>query len=128
DLCYRNPESTVQGRRDKLNGEVTFTVDRYEANMEQLVQRLEKRGKLIFVTSTVIPPGEAGRFEGDEVIYNEAATAIMDKYGVDVLDLHRYSVDIHKGYGRAEGDVHYTVEGYRRLAVPVVDALRKALR
>ncbi len=129
DLCYRNPASDMQGQRDKLNGEITFTVDRYQSNMEGLVQRLLKTGaKLIFVTSTVIPPDEAGRFEGDEVTYNEAAAAIMDKYGVEVLDLHRYSVAVHKEHKRGDGDVHYTVEGYQKLADIVVDAVRKTLK
>lgn len=128
DLCYRHPLSTVQGRRDKLNGEITYTVDVYEKNIEELVKRLKKTGaKLVFVTSTVVPPDEAGRFEGDEIIYNDAAKAIMKKYDVEVCDLHRASIDIHKKYKMADGDVHYTKEGYEKLAEPIVAAIRKSL-
>ncbi len=128
DLCYRHPESTVQGQRDKLNGEITFTVDRYEANMEQLVKRLKQTGaKLVFVTTTVIPPDEAGRFEGDELTYNEAAIAVMEKYGVQVLDLHTPSIAIHETYKKGEGDVHYTPEGYQQLAEHVAEGIRQAI-
>lgn len=129
DLCYHHPDSKVQGQRDKLNGEITFTVDRYEANMEQLVQRLKKTGaKLVFVTSTVIPPGEAGRFEGDEITYNEAALAIMKKYKVDVCDLHKHSVNIHKQYKKADGDVHYTDEGYKKLGEHIAFCMMEKLK
>ena len=128
DLCYRHPESTEQGQRDKLNGEVTFTVDRYEANLEQLVQRLKKTGaKLIFVTTTVVPPDEAGRFEGDEVTYNDAATAVMEKYGIQVLDLHAPSIGIHKSYKKGAGDVHYTAEGYQQLSEYVEEVIRQSI-
>ena len=128
DLCYRHPDSKVQGQRDKMNGEITYTVDRYEANMEKLVQRLKKTGaKLVFVTTTVIPPDEAGRFEGDEITYNNAAKAIMKKYDVAVCDLHQYSIAVHKQYKKADGDVHYTAEGYQKLGDYITEAVKKVL-
>jgi len=129
DLTYRHPESTVQGKRDKVNGKVTFTVDRYKANMDKLVQKLKNtKTPLLFVTTTVVPPDEAGRFEGDEVIYNQAAKEVMKKYDVEIVDLHRYSVDIHKQHRLKEGDVHYTKEGYGELAIPIIQAIKKKLK
>ena len=128
DLCYRHPESTVQGQRDKLTGEVTFTVDRYEENLTQLVKRLKQtEAKLMFVMTTVVPPGEPGRFEGDEETYNEAAKAIMEKYGVEVLDLHTPSVTIHQAYKKGVGNVHYTREGSQKLAGYVTEGVRRLL-
>lgn len=128
DLCYRHPDSKVQGQRDKLNGEITYTVDRYEANMEELVKRLKKTGaKLVFVTSTVIPPDEAGRFEGDEITYNNAAQEIMKKHDVEVCDLHKQSVEVHKQYKLKDGDVHYVPEGYRKLGEYIAKTVNKAL-
>jgi len=44
DLCYRHPESTVQGRRDKVRGTLTTTPQQYAENLEQLVQRLKQTG------------------------------------------------------------------------------------
>src|SRR5690606_11507610 len=42
DLCYRHPESTYYVGKDKVNGEVTYTVDAYKKNMEELVKRLKQ--------------------------------------------------------------------------------------
>lgn len=129
DLCYRHPDSKEQGQRDKLNGEITYTVDRYEANLELLVKRLKKTGaKLIFVTSTFIPPGEAGRFEGDEIVYNDAARKIMKKYDVAVCDLHKYSVGIHSKHKKAAGDVHYTSQGYKELSNHITHCIQESLK
>ena len=30
DLCYRHPDSKVQGNRDKVNGKITFSLEDYE--------------------------------------------------------------------------------------------------
>ncbi|WP_294083994.1 SGNH/GDSL hydrolase family protein [Proteiniphilum sp. UBA5384] len=129
DLCYRHPESKVQGNRDKVNGTVTFTVEQYAANMDTIVTRLKDTGvKLLFITTTVVPPDEAGRFEGDEIKYNNAALAIMEEKGIAVHNLHKYSIDIHKKYAKGEGDVHYTEEGYEALSKSVADAIKKLLR
>lgn len=128
DLCYRHPESKVQGNRDKINGTITFTIEQYAANMDTIVTRLKSTGaKLLFITSTVIPPNEAGRFEGDEIKYNNAALAIMKKHGIAVHDLHQYSIDIHKKHMQGEGDVHYTTDGYKALSESVIEAIRELL-
>lgn len=129
DLCYRHPESKVQGNRDKINGAVTFTVEQYAANMDTIVTRLKHTGaKLLFITTTVVPPNEAGRFEGDEIKYNNAALAIMEKHGIPVHDLYQYSIDIHQKYMLGEGNVHYTTEGYKALSESVIEAIRGLLQ
>lgn len=129
DLCYRHPESKVQGNRDKINGTVTFTVEQYAVNMDTIVTRLKGTGaKLLFITTTVIPSNEAGRFEGDEIKYNNAALAIMEKHGIPVHNLHQYSIDIHKKHMLREGDVHYTSEGYKALSESVIEAIRGLLQ
>ena len=62
DLCYRNPEAKTQGKRDKVHGELTHSVDQYAANLENLVASLQSTGaKLIFATTTPVPEGEIGR-------------------------------------------------------------------
>ena len=35
DLCYRNPKSKNQGRRDKVSGKLTHTIGQYTANLEK---------------------------------------------------------------------------------------------
>lgn len=129
DLCYRHPDAKTYGQRDKIKGRITHTVDQYKANLDKLVQRLQQSGaRLVFVTTTVIPPGEAGRFEGDELAYNKAAKAVMEKYHVMICDLYQPSVAIHKKYEVAKGDVHYTAEGYAELGTYITDCIRKELK
>lgn len=128
DLCYRHPDADTHGNRDKVNGKITYKLPAYKRNLQKLVKRLKKTGaKLIFVTTTVVPPNEAGRVEGDELRYNEAAKQIMKRYNVEVLDLHPVSVDVHKRHKLADGDVHYQPEGYAELAQTVSGAIQKAL-
>lgn len=128
DLAYRDAASKNPGKRDKINGKVTYTVEQYRENLDTLVKTLKATGaKLIFATTTAVPANELGRYEGDEKKYNEAAMSVMKKYDVEVNDLCRASYDIHKKHAAGEGDVHYTKEGYRQLAQPVIAVIRKAL-
>ena len=70
DLCYRHPESKVQGNRDKVNGTVTIPLDQCETNLDALVTRLKITGaKLICAHMTAVPENEAGRFVGDDEKY-----------------------------------------------------------
>ena len=89
DLCYRHPDSKVQGKRDKVNGTIMVPLDDYEKNLETLVQRLKKtKATLIWATTTVVPEGEAGRHVGDEIKYNAVAAKIMNENGIAINDLH----------------------------------------
>ena len=38
DLCYRHPESKVQGNRDKARGTLTTSLEQYEQNLDQLFE------------------------------------------------------------------------------------------
>jgi lysophospholipase L1-like esterase len=128
DLCYRNPESKVQGNRDKVHGKITYTPGEYGKNLEKLVQRLKGTGaKLLFATTTYVPEGEAGRFVKDAEIYNNVALNIMKKNNIEVIHLYKISKKIHKKYPLAEGDVHYKPEGYELLAKPIIEILKKNL-
>jgi len=52
----------------------------------------------------------------------------MRKYNVDIDDLNSISYKIHEGFSEGEGNVHYTEEGYKQLAVAVTNSLTKALQ
>ena len=128
DLCYRNPESKNQGKRDKENGTITNSVEQYSANLETIVSELKKTGaKLIFATTTPVPEGEAGRKVGDDLKYNEAARAVMEKHGIEVNDLHSVMAGKMEQLGVKPGDVHFKTEGSELLAKQVANAIRKAL-
>lgn len=128
DLCYRHPESKVQGRRDKVRGTLTTPVDVYESNLDQLVARLKRtNAALIWAHTTVVPEGEAGRKLGDDAKYNAAAARVMEKYGIVVNDLHTLT----KGFGpellSKPGDVHFNSRGYDRIARQVASAIEAAV-
>ncbi|MEP2776210.1 MAG: SGNH/GDSL hydrolase family protein [Luteolibacter sp.] len=127
DLCYRHPDSKVQGNRDKVKGTQAIPVEDYSKNLDQLVERLEKTGaKLIWASTTAVPEGEQGRFVEDAVKYNEAAAKIMEKYRISTDDLHAASEKIGK-LRKKPNDVHFTTEGYEILGKKVADSIREAL-
>ena len=128
DICYRHPDSEIQGNRDKINGTQTFSLKEYRANLSELVKRLKKtNAKLIFITTSYVPEGEAGGFSGDEIKFNKVAKKVM--WGNDILvnDIHRASKNIHLKHAKAPDDVHYTKEGSQMLAVEIVNFLKKEI-
>ncbi|WP_445738682.1 SGNH/GDSL hydrolase family protein [Mariniflexile sp.] len=129
DLCYRHPDSKVQGNRDKMNGKITCDIDAYKTNLDSIVSILKRKtkAKLIFVTTTYVPENEAGRFQDDVLKYNEAAKAIMKKHSVIVNDIYEQSVFIHKKYGKGSTDVHYTKKGYKKLGKLIAVFLEKEI-
>ncbi|MDF7802152.1 Ig-like domain-containing protein, partial [Pontiellaceae bacterium B1224] len=128
DLCYRNPESTNQGYRDKVDGTLTTTTEEYADNMEQIVARLKETGAtLMWCATTPVPEGELGRIEGDDLIYNAIAESIMTTNGVLIHDLHSYALLGLPEIQAAYGDVHYTAEGSIFLGKRVAFAIATAL-
>jgi len=129
DLCYRHPDSKVQGFRDKVNGTITTNVEQYERNLDLLVLRLKKTDALlIWAQTTVVPEGEAGRFVGDDKKYNEIAATIMKKHGVMIDDLYKLTKGFAPDLLVEPGNVHFTKEGYKKIAGHVADMIRTALK
>lgn len=128
DLCYRHPKSKVQGKRDKVNGTLTTTLEQYEKNLDVLAARLKKTdAKLIWAHTTVVPEGEAGRIVGDDLKYNEVAAKIMKKHGITINDLNSLSRKFSPELFSKPGDVHYTQDGYQQIAAQVTAHLLKVL-
>lgn len=129
DLCYRHPEAKVYGKRDKVRGTISVPVEEYGKNLEKLVQRLKKtEAKLIFATITRIPEGEAGRFVGDDLKYNEVALKVMKRHGIPVNDLYGVSSKFGPDMYVKPGDVHHTGKANKILAEAVAEAVRKQLK
>ena len=127
DLCYRHPDSKVQGKRDKTNGTIAVALTEYEKNLDRIVTMLKATGaQLVWASTTIIPEGEAGRFVGDDKKYNEVARKIMKKHGVQINDLHAISSTFPPSLFRKPGDVHFTPEGSKKLADQVTSAIREA--
>ena len=129
DLCYRHPKSKVQGRRDKVRGTLTTTLEQYERNLDKLVSRLKQTdAKLIWANTTVVPEKEAGRVRGDDLKYNQMAARIMKKHGIITNDLHRLTKTFAADQFAGPGNVHYTQEGYRKIGQQVADHILTALK
>jgi len=130
DLCYRHPDAKNQGNRDKINGEITHSLDLYRANLEALVQTIKQLSdaKLIFVTTSYVPKEEAGRFPEDAIKYNEVAKKVMSEHNVLVNDIYKESIGIHKRFGKGPDDVHYTKRGYKKLGKKISKFLNTELK
>ena len=128
DLCYRHPDSKSQGKRDKINGVLTTTLDDYRVQLERLAKILRRsRARLVWANTTPVPDGEAGRFAGDEIKYNRVATGVMREFGIQINDLHGFISPRFDSLTRAPGDVHFNDEGSRLLAEKVVVAIESSL-
>jgi lysophospholipase L1-like esterase len=128
DLCYRNPKSKTQGRRDKVNGKLTLTLEQYEKNLTQIVKQLKAtKAKLIWATTTPVPAGEAGRIKGDELKYNAAAKKIMAAHGIAINDLHAHILPKADQFYVAKGNVHFNAKGCKHLAEKVAAAILESL-
>jgi lysophospholipase L1-like esterase len=126
DLAYRHEDSKIQGKRDKVNGKVSYSPEQYKSNLESLVKQLKSLtdAKLLFVTTSYVPEGEAGRFAEDAIIYNEKARQVMGDYNIPVNDIYDYSKQVHAGFATAADNVHFTPEGYKLLAEKIVEGLK----
>ncbi len=126
DLCYRYPDSKNQGNRDKERGTLTTELSDYEANLEQLVGRLEMTGaQLVWGNTSFIPEGEAGRVVGDELKYNQAASRVMNRHGIATNDIRSLTADFESDQFRATGDVHYIPAASEAIATQVVNAIER---
>lgn len=125
----------VDGKRN-VQGAIVATKEQYAERLEKLVERLEATGAMLIWASTTYVQGGSSRRAGDEIGHNEVAEEIMDRHGIMINDLHALSATFPK-YGegkegepemwRSEGNVHFTKEGYDRLAKQVVYAIEQVL-
>ena len=128
DICYRNPQSKTQGHRDKINGTLTTTPDKYSDNLTYIVQKLKSSdANLIWAQTTPVPKFEAGRIQGDELIYNQIATKIMHANEVEINDLHSHAQLKLPEIQKNIGDVHFTPDGYKHLAHKVAQSISEQL-
>lgn len=128
DLCYRNPASKLYGNRDKLHGTLQVPLPDYKRNLTQLVHVLQgTHASLVWASTTVVPPNEAGRFVGDEVKYNAAAAEIMHSEHIPDDDLYALTSKFPPNNFYHSGDVHYSRIGIQLLAQQVASSVLSAL-
>jgi len=125
DLKYMVPGSRKLAAPPK--GKQVTPVEKYAANLTELVTRMRKSGaKLIFATTTPVPKGAAGRVAGDAKVYNTAAVKVMKSCSVTVNDLYAFVLPKLKTLQRP-ANVHFLPEGSKALATQVAANILKAL-
>ena len=113
DICYRHPKAI----RDKVNGTLTATPDKYRESMKGIVGKLKKtNAKLIWCETTPVPEFEEGRIMGDEIKYNLIAEKIMKQNKIAINRLHAHALVKLPGIMKKKGDVHFSKIGYAYLA------------
>ena len=127
DLKYMGPNGENLFPKEK-GGKVQVALLEYEKNLERLVHRLSKTGaKLIWRNTTPIPPGSKGRYVGDSIRYNSAASRVMIRHGIPTHDLFTISRERMQEIMRP-ANVHYTEEGSKVLAESVAEVILDALK
>jgi len=119
------------GKLDKVNGQQVSSVELYKKNLNNIIKYLKNtypKAKLIFATTTPVPDGEPGRFEGDAKRYNKVALKVLKKHkDIIVNDLYSFSIPVWETYGNGRGDVHYQAEGSRLQGIEVAEVIANTL-
>lgn len=103
------------GKLDRVNGKQVMSLAEYEKNLCAIIDFLKELApdaKLIFVTTTPVPEGEAGRVAGDAAKYNAVALKVLkDHPEIVVNDLYGFTKPHHKQWWTKPGNVHFNATG-----------------
>ena len=100
----------------------------YEMHLKTMVARLEKTGaRLIWRSTTPVPPGARGRVVGDSAKYNKVAAKIMKERKITIDDMYSFCMPRLKEIMRP-ANVHFTPAGSKALAKQAVTAITAALK
>ncbi len=127
DLKYMSPQgANLADPADKKN-QRQVSPEEYEANLRKLVARLKQtKAKLIWRNTTPVPKGAAGRVVGDADKYNAIAAQIMHENDIQIHDLYAYVMPIQDEI-MLPANVHFTKEGYDKLAQEVAKVITAAM-
>ncbi len=128
DLKYMGSKGENLADPDDPTSKPQVSIDEYKNNLSQIVNRLKKtRAKLIWRSTTPIPPGARGRVVGDSAKYNRVAKDIMDEHNIPIDDQYAFVAKHWEAIQRPK-DVHFTKAGSQALAKQTVFAIRQALK
>lgn len=128
DLKYINEKGEAVAVE---SGHLQVPADRYEQQLEAIVQRLQQTGaKLVWCSTTPIPAGAGARVEGSEVAYNRIAENVL----IRTLGEDRVTNDLHStalarlAEIQQPANVHFTEDGSRFLAERVANVIQQQLQ
>lgn len=96
-------------------------LERYEQQLRAITERLlETDARVVFASTTPVPPGVVAPYRAveDAVNYNAVAERVMGELGVSVNDLFAYVAGGDPAWCRPK-DVHFTPEGSQALGAEV---------
>ncbi|WP_372757777.1 SGNH/GDSL hydrolase family protein [Mariniflexile sp.] len=116
---------------DKKNGKQVSSISVYKDNLEKICSYLKinfPKARLIFATTTPVPKGEKGRFEGDSVKYNKAAMEVLGNHpDIIINDLYGYTKPNFEAWVQGPGNVHYNELGFNQQGEKVAQVIRECL-
>ncbi len=112
----------------RQEGELVTPPDQYEANLRDIVARLQGLAyspRLIWARTTPVidEHQQFGRMNEDVIAYNEIADAVMAEMDVESIDLYRAVMDNDPEALLGPDGVHFTPEGYQVLGQAIADYL-----
>jgi len=101
----------------------------YEANLRQLVKKLQGTGaRLIWSSTTPVPTGSKNREERDVLVYNAVAKKVMEEAHIPINDLHAFIESrSDKEQLQRPANVHFRPEGSTELGAEVSKHILAAL-
>lgn len=111
------------------DGSHEVSLNDYEHNLREIVQRLRKTGAvLIWASTTPVPEGHVKppRVPSDVLAYNVVAKRVMQSSGIPIDNLYAVAA-AHLSTWQLPHNVHYTKAGYEGLAQSVAKWIERAL-
>ncbi len=127
DLKYMSPQGANLADPADPKNHQQVPPEEYEANLRQLVARLKQtNATLIWRNTTPVPQGAAGRVVGDSDKYNAIAAKVMHENNIEIQDLYAFVKPIQDEI-MLPANVHFTKDGYDKLAQEVAKAITSAI-
>ena len=98
DVMYKDPTiKSIRAMHKEAGGIQVSSPENYRNNLRELVKRFRARGaKVIWASTTPIYGSNGILYEGDEIIYNKIATAVMQENKVSINDMHAHAIEFNK--------------------------------
>lgn len=107
--------------------EALTSLEEYIETLRRIINELQRTGaKIIFATTTPIPPDGTGRSNAEIDLYNETAVELMNLHGIEVNDLNRVVKQDLAG-NICEDKLHLTEQGNIKCAEQVIEKIKKYL-
>ncbi len=106
----------LKGKHLNKSGKQVSSIEDYKDNLNGICRFLKEKypdAKLIFATTTAVPPNAKGRFQGDSIKYNKAALEVLANYpDIVINDLYTFTLPHAEEWAEAPGNVHYNEAGF----------------